>query len=198
MDLCLYFMELPTGGALASLDRRLDKLSRVQEPVEHGRRLWITHLPETSSRPFLHAKPFDILVLPVCFSDSEIEDYRLGLGAEPKRRLICRGHEVIPAVVEVQFGLVSDIMASCASLLCLTPPLAARMLGADPMGDDMTISRLDSLPGSVFEVVHEDARGELHVEWYVDGTWLRAWMTARRRNAQQPPVTSRFASLDYG
>ncbi len=197
MDLRLYFTELPQPSVLAALDRRFETLARKQEPVDGGRRLWITHVPETSTRPFLNAKPFDIYVAPLRFSASQIEDYRIGIGVLPKRCMICRASDNAPDTAEVLFAISSEIMSRCAALLAIDESLGRRMFQIDERELEFPSQYLDNYPGCVYEIAHELDDGELQMEWFVDARWLQAWLARRHSQSGSGQEFSRFSSLDY-
>ena len=199
MNLFIFFCELPTQAALEALDRRLNAFSKTQDPLPNEKRLWITHVPETATRPFLHARPFDIFVAPIRFSSSEIEDYRVSLGQVPKRRMVCRCEDESPESLDVMFCLAVEIMTRMNAFLSVSEDLIRTMFQTEERDIDFLAQHLDDLPGSVYELAHEQADGELKLEWFVDAKWLRSWLAKRHRDARFTPnsTTSRFASLDY-
>lgn len=199
MDLRLFFTELPPASALHALDKRLDTLAKSQEYIDGGRRLWITHVPETVTRPFLHPKPFDILISALRFSASEIEDFRMEIGTEPKRCMICRTHDESHATIEVLFAIAAEIMTRTPALLAIDDKLGRKMFHIHALEPEFPTQCLDEFPGSVYEIAHENSEGDLNVEWLVDGRWLKAWLTQKYLQTGQTKTSenSRFASLDY-
>lgn len=199
MNLFIFFCELPTQAALEALDRRLSTLSKNQDPLPNGKRLWITHVPDTATRPFLHARPFDIFVSPIRFSNSEIEDYRVSLGQVPKRQMICRCDDDSPESLEVMFCLAVEVMTRMNAFMSLSEDLIRTMFHTEETDTDFLAQHLDDFPGLVYELAHEQADGELRLEWFVDARWLRSWLVKQHRDARFTPnsTTSRFASLDY-
>lgn len=199
MDLRLFFTELPSNSVLTSLDKRIDALAKMQEPIDGGRRLWITHVPETITRPFLNPKPFDILVSALRFSNSEIEDFRMEIGVAPKRCMICRAHDETHATIEVLFAIVAEIMTRVPALLAINDELGRKMFRIHELEPEFPAQCLDDFPGCVYEVAHENSEGDLTVEWFVDGRWLKAWLTKKYLQSGNPRTSenSRFASLDY-
>ncbi len=197
MDLRLFFIELPPESVLAALDRRLETLARRQEAVSGGKRLWITHVPETQTRPFLHARPFDIFVSPMRFNSSLREDYRVGLGVEPKRCMICRAQDDSCENAEILFVLCAEIMAKCSALLGIDEKLGRLMFKIDERELEFPSQCLDEFPGCVYEVAHEMDDGDLGVEWFVDARWLKAWISKQHPLQSSHPEASRFSSLDY-
>ncbi len=197
MDLRLYFTELPANAALTALDKRLDHLAQKQEPLDGGRRLWITYVPQTRNRPFLHAKPFDIFVSPLRFSTSEIEDFRVGIGVVPKRCMICRAADDAADTIVVLFAIAVEIMSRCGALLRIDDKLGRKMFHIDERELDFPVICLDEFPGAVYEVAHETPDGELGLEWFVDARWICAWNERQNQNSNNSKEFSRFASLDY-
>ena len=197
MYLRLYFVEIPSDSMFSAIDRRLETLARRQEPIEGGRRLWITHVPETQTRPFLNARPFDIFVVPMRFSNARREEFRVSLGAEPKRCMVCKAPDDTPECSEVLFVLASEIMARSASLLCLDEKLARQMFHIDDQELDFPAQCLDDFPGAVYEIAHELECGDLGIEWFVDARWLKAWISRLHPQNGLHPEVSRFSSLDY-
>ncbi len=200
MRLRLFFTELPAESTLNALDRRLSALARSQEPIDGGRRLWITHIPETITRPFLHARAFDLFVSALRFSNAEIEDFRIGIGATPKRIMICHAPDDSPESLEICFAIAAEVMSRCAALLNISESLGKQMFHIKPPFDDEFPSHLlDDFPGSVYEVAHEKADGDLGLEWFVDARWLRSWSQQHYRHldADAHSEVSRFSSLDY-
>lgn len=197
MYLRLYFVEIPSESMFSAIDRRLETLARRQEPIEGGRRLWITHVPETQTRPFLHARPFDIFVVPMRFSNAQREEFRVSLGAEPKRCMVCRAMDDTLESMEVLFVLAAEIMARSASLLCLNEKLARQMFHIDEREIDFPVQCLDDFPGSVYETAHELEDGDLGIEWFVDARWLKAWISKQHPQNGLHSDGSRFSSLDY-
>ena len=195
MDLRLFFIEQPQASTLALLDRKISGLARRQEPIDGGRRLWVTHVPETATRPFLEARPFDIRVAPVRLSAAETEDFRIGVGAAPTRCMVCRSADDESATLEVLFAIAAEVMSHCAALLEITDGVGRRMFPIDPWECDFPAQLLDTFPGTVYEIAHETDEGDLAMAWLVDARWVRAWIG---RHAERPSATvSRFASLDY-
>lgn len=219
MDIRLIYREVPDAASCAALDRKFKNVSSVQESICGGRRLWLSHMPETVYRPFAKARPFDILVGGTRLSDGESEEFRMGMGAIPKRCLICRSHSKDSdgtceqtvdarrdceenAVVDVLFALALEIMTTTSALLCLDNAILKRMFGFDsrwPTDDDMWKAKISQYPGQIAEIAHECADGELWIEWIVDARWLRAWIDVRnrRRGDVSREEFSRFSSLDY-
>ena len=199
MNLFIFFCELPTQAALEALDRRLSTLAKTQDPLPNGKRLWITHVPETATRPFLHARAFDIFVAPIRFSTSEIEDYRVSLGQVPKRQMVCRCENDSPESLEVMFCLAIEVMTRMNAFLSLSEDLIRLMFHTTATDTDFLAQHLDDFPGLVYELAHEQSDGELRLEWFVDARWLRAWLSKQHHDAKFTPnsTTSRFASLDY-
>ena len=200
MRLRLFFTELPQESTLNALDRRLVAMARSQEAIGGGKRLWMTHIPETVTRPFLHARAFDLFVSALRFSNAEIEDFRIGIGVAPKRVMFCESPDDSPESLEISFALAFEVMSRTAALLNISEDLAKRMFRLKPPFDDeFPPHLLDDFPGSVYEVAHEKADGDLGVEWFVDAKWLRAWMQLhyKKPNEDERSETSRFSSLDY-
>ena len=200
MRLRLFFTELPAESTLNALDRRLSGLARSQEAIDGGRRLWITHIPETITRPFLHARAFDLFVSALRFSNAEIEDFRIGIGAAPKRIMICDSPDDSQESLEICFAIATEVMSRCAALLNINEALAKQMFHLKPPFDDeIPPHLLDDFPGSVYEVAHEKPDGDLGIEWFVDARWLRAWTQQhyQKNKSEEHSESSRFASLDY-
>ncbi len=199
MDLRLFFTELPSAPTLNALDKRLDSMAKAQESLDGGRRLWVTHVPETITRPFLNPKPFDIFVSPLRFSASEIEDFRMEIGSVPKRCMICRAHDETHTTLEVLFAIVAEIMTRTPALLAIDDALGKKMFQIPEREPEFPAQCLDDFPGCVYEVAHENSEGDLTLEWFVDGRWLKAWLSKKYMQSGQTKTSenSRFASLDY-
>ncbi len=197
MELRLFFTQLPSEAMLIALDRRLSSLAGNQEALDNGKRLWITHVPETASRPFLHAKPFDMFVHPVRFSASQAEEFRVGLGCVPKRCMFCCSPDDSSDAQEVLFAIVMEVMALCPALMAIDERLGRTMFHVDERELEFSSQYLDEFPGGVYEVAHEKENGELGVEWLVNSVWLGAWRSKSFRHCRQSADHSRFSSLDY-
>ena len=198
MDLFLFFTELPQPQILNTLDKKLNSLSRSFEPIENGRRLWLTHVPDTATKPLLHPKPFEIRLSTLRLSSAEIEDFRVGLGVTPKRVMICHPPDDSAVSEQMMFAIAFEIVTKCNALLRIDDKTGLRMFNLIEKGEDEFPSQLlDDYPGSVYEVAHETCEGDLGVEWFVDSRWLHAWMSRKYQRKSQNSETSRFATLDY-
>ena len=200
MELKLFLPGQPPESAIHAMDKKLAGIAQSQEILDSGRRLWISRLPQTQMRPLLHAQPFDLMFKPLRLSNDEIEDYRVGIGAEPKHAIVCRNQADDKDTTMILFGLSLEIMTCTNALLSINPSLGQRMFHVPAFyGDDFPTHFLDDFPGSVYEVAHEGIDGILSIEWLVDAHWLRTWLSSTHRSFNKPdnPETARFASLDY-
>lgn len=199
MELRLFFIEQPSPSVLELLDRRIGSLACRQESIEGGRRLWITHIPETSSRPFLHARPFDIYVKSVRLSRSEIEEFRMGIGIAPVRCMICRSRDDDVASCEVLFAIVAEVISICHALLEIPEHVGRKMFHIASPDDDFDPRLFADFPGTVHEIAHETEEGDLMTVWLVDARWIRAFLAAGQLllKAQKLGEFSRFSTLDY-
>ena len=195
----LYYTALPSQQALNALDKKLSHIAKSQETIDGGKRLWITHVPETVSRPLLHPLPFDLLVFPLSLPSTLLEEYKISLGTAPKRCLLCRSADDSLPAFDILLALAREISTTTGAFLSIDDQLGYRMLGPDPLDDSFNINALHSFPGRVCEIVHETNDGDLNVEWFVDAPWLCAWLHHHYAplNASRPSSASRFASLDY-
>lgn len=210
MDIRLIYREVPDTTSCAALERKLKSIAPVQESIDGGKRLWLSYMPETVYRPFAKPRAFDILVGATRWSDGEIEEFRMGMGAVPKRCLICRSFASGSrssteenTIIDVLFGIVFEIMTTTSALLCLDSATLRRISGTDPAwaddDDESWKAQIYRYPGQISEIAHERLDGDLWVEWIVDARWLRAWIDAknRHRGVEKNDEFSRFASLDY-
>lgn len=199
MDLELYFIELPAEAAIQALDRKLANLSPKIERLSEGQRLWVTHVPETSTRPFLIPKPFDILPRPLRLTNNALEEYRVGMGAAPQWHWTCRSHEDSEASCDVLLSIAIEIMSLCGALLCIDDPLGMKLFGPDALDDHFNTNVFAHYPGKAYEVAHETPDGDLCMTWFVNARWIRAWRKRHQipETKNQTPESARFASLDY-
>lgn len=200
MDLQLFLPSQPTESTLHLMDKKLAGFAQSQEKLAYGRRLWISRIPQTQMRPLLHAQPFDLLFMPLRLSNDQIEDYRVGMGTEPKHVIICRNQTDDKDTAMILFALSLEMMTCTGALLVINPGLGHRMFQVPSFyGDEFPTHFLDDFPGSVYEVAHEGCDGILGLEWLVDAHWLRSWLSTTHKNFNKPenPETARFASLDY-
>lgn len=195
----LYYTALPPQQALNALDKKLSHIAKSQEAIDGGKRLWMTHVPETASRPLLNPIPFDLLVFPLSLPCTLLEEYKLSLGTAPKRCLLCQTADDSLPAFDILLALACEISSTTGAFLSIDDQLGYRMLGPDPLDDSFNIHALHSFPGHVCEIAHETDDGDLRVEWFVDATWLCAWQHHHYapRNTSPSSSYSRFASLDY-
>lgn len=198
-SLDLYFLSMPDETATKSMDKWLASISRKQEATDGGLRVWLTHVPDTLTRPFLDARPFDILTLPIRMGASKREEYQVTLGAAPKKHILCRTMYDDAASFDVLLTIALELMKRSGQVfLSLNPDLAAKLLGPGKFGETFDQGMLEKFPGAAYEVAHEDDEGMLDLEWFVDAGWLRAWkMFQSKPQAHAMETFSRFASLDY-
>jgi len=197
-SLHLYFLTVPDEAATAAMDKWLTSITKEKTVADGGIRLWLTHVPETATRPFLNARPFDLVSQPLRLSASEREEYQVSLGAAPKKHMICRTEFDDEASFEVLLSLAFELMKRTGqAFLAVDNALGTRLLGPGRLGDPFEIEMMESFPGAAFEVAHEDDEGALDVAWYVDARWLNAWRNHRGKRANKSETFSRFASLDY-
>lgn len=210
MDIRLLYMELPTVAESGALDRKLKKIADVQEPLDGGKRLWITRIPETIYRPFATPKPFDILVGVPRLGDTQIEEYRMEIGTAPKRYIDCRSYEESSTAIEVLTALAREIMACTHAFMRIDRQLFFRLAAnfsrekchSEFLDDSEIAAILQQFPGKLAEIAHEKENGDLVVEWIVDAHWLQAWCDKMHRPSPEHgqvdrEAFSRFASLDY-
>lgn len=198
MKLDIYFLAIPDEAASAAIDKWIASIAKNAEPLRLGMRIWLTHLPETATKPFLHARPFDIVTQPLKISASMREEYQVSLGASPKKHMTCCTEGDDDASFEVLVAIVLEIMKRTGRVfMSLDNDLGARMFGPGRLGDPFDVFKLESLPGAAYEVAHESDEGELSVEWFVDARWLRAWQQHKSMSRNTGETFSRFASLDY-
>lgn len=197
-SLNLYFLAIPDETATASMDKWLSSIAKNKSAADGGLRLWLTHVPETATRPFLNARPFDIVSLPVRLSPSAREEYQVSLGGTPKKHMVCRTEFDDDASFEVLLSIAFELMKrSGQGFLAIDNALGTKLLGPGKLGDPFELADMASYPGAAFEVAHEDDEGALDVSWYVDASWLNAWRKNRGRKMGPNDAFSRFASLDY-
>lgn len=218
MDIRLIYREAPDASCCAALDRKLRHIASAQEAIDGGKRLWLSRVPDAMCRPLANPRPFDVIVSAARLSDDEAEAFRLGLGAIPKRRMICRCYEKPSEIgtdsesaqqreentaIDILFAIAFEIMTTTSALLCITGDLMHRMQGNSPlqMPDDDAHwkSEIYRYPGQISEIALEIGDGDLSVMWIVDARWLRAWTDERnrRRGLCAGEKMSRFATLDY-
>lgn len=195
----LYFLSTPDETAIHAMDKWITSIARKKEATEGGLRVWLTHVPDTLTRPFLDARAFDIVTRPVRMCAAEREEYQVSLGAAPKKHMVCQTAYDDEASFEVLLTLALELLKRAGqAYLSLTPELAARLLGPGKFGETFDQSMLEKFPGAAYEVAHEDSDGMLTLEWFVDAGWLRAWKTYKAKPATHVMETfSRFATLDY-
>lgn len=198
-SLDIYFLSMPDETATKSMDKWLTSIARKKEMTDEGLRLWLTHVPDTISRPFLDARAFDIVTLPMRMGAAKREEYQVTLGAAPKKHMVCRTAYDDEASFDVLLTIALELMKRSGQVfLALSPELAAKLLGPGKFGEIFDQAMLEQFPGAAYEVAHEDDDGMLDLEWFVDAGWLRAWkMFKNKPNARGMETFSRFASLDY-
>jgi len=200
MELKLLVPNQPSHIDIHVIEKKLSGFSQSQEMLSHGCRFWISRLPQTQMRPLLHARPFDILSVPLRLSRDEIEDYRIGMGTEPKSLITCSTPDETDEARFILFSLSLEVMTHTHALLSVTPRLGHMMFDIPAFyGDEFPAHFLDDFPGSVYEIAHEGEEGELVQEWLVDAHWMRAWLshTHQEQAKSSQSQTERFASLDY-
>jgi len=202
MDLELNLVSIPDETALGAVDRWLSSLARQETAIHGGRRLWLTHVPETAVRPFLEARPFDILVAPVYLGASAQEAYRMSLGAFPTRRVICRANDDSKTSLEILLVLATELMQRWRAYLCIDAALGRRLVSLPEHDDEFDGRCLSRFAGTVYEVAQELGEDELEMRWLVDVCWLRAFRAWRERRCPSShdmgePCFARFSSLDY-
>ncbi len=198
MKLDVYYLVIPDEAALASMDKWISSVAKNSTATDGGIRIWLTHVPETATKPFLHARPFDLISKPVKISASVREEYQVSLGAAPKKHMICSMDGDDEAGFEVLMSIVLEVMKRTKQVyLSIDNDLGARLFGPGRFGEPFEVSKLKNLPGAIYEVAHEDDDGELSLEWFVDDRWMRAYQQSRKLVDKPTETFSRFASLDY-
>ena len=200
MELKLLVPNQPSHIDIHVIEKKVSGFSQSQEMLSNGCRFWISRLPQTQMRPLLHARPFDILSMPLRLSRDEIEDYRIGIGTEPKNLILCSTPDETEDAHFILFCLSLEVMTHTRALLMINPDLGHQMFDIPAFyGDDFPAGLLDDYPGSVYEIAHEGEEGDLIQEWLVDAHWMRSWLnhTHQKQNKSNSPQTERFASLDY-
>ena len=201
MELHVILTHQPSSGDIRALENKWLSLSRSQERIEDGKRLWMTHVPATQMRPLLHAKPYDIIERHPRLNHAELEDFRIGIGAEPKHITAFKSPDDSETSRMILFTLALEMMTQLRGLLQIDIKLGQYMFGLSPVyGDEFPAHLLDNYPGSVYEVAHENDECMLGLEWYVDAYWLRSWLIRFHQSLKPSDNSdfSRFASLDYG
>ena len=200
MELQVILTHQPSSNDVRALEKQWVSLSRSHEPIEDGKRLWLTHVPATQMRPTLHAMPYDIIEKHPRLNHAESEDFRIGIGAEPKHITLFKSPDNSETSRMILFYLALEMMTHLRGLLQIDVRLGQEMFGLSSVyGDELPIHLLEKIPGSVYEVAHENDEGMLGLEWYVDAYWLRSWLD-RFHHSLKPSDNSdfsRFASLDY-
>lgn len=201
INIKLFYFSLPDASQLSALDKALERIAKKQEALGTGKRLWITSSPNHIYRPFLKARPFDMRVDSLSFSQSEIEEFRVSVGVAPKRRLSCSSQIDDRDSLGILLELALEIMQHTKAFLKLDDALARQLFEISAIEEEFPSQLLAHFPGNVYEVAHELADMGLSIVWLVDARWLRAYLFNKNQalnlGEERQDIACRFATLDY-